>query len=871
MLNFSFVPKQLILFVSIVLCNQLNSQTQPKSPLMSSFQDHTTMKSETPYGLEWIQVGPTLNGARAEAIQADPMNPGTIYAAFGSGGLWKTINNGLSWKCIFENMPPLGIGDFTLAPSNPNIIYVATGESLKKARNFTMPGVGIYKSNDGGYSWEYIGLPDTWHIGEIVVHPENPDIVLVAALGHFWSSNNNRGIFRTTDGGKSWEHVLFIDDKTGANDIVFSPADPEIVYATMWENYPGVNGANSGVYKSEDGGKSWKKTVSGITINKDTGRIGVATSFTDRDKAYVFVDQRNQNESIGSGEIYKTTNGGKTWVKTHKDNLKALSTVGWYFMDIYVNPKYDDELYGLGIRLIHSLDGGKTFDNIGGKVTHLTPSPAQTLHLDQCEMWINPNNPNELILANDGGIYHSYDSGKSWLHLNNIPTGEFYDIELDNQDPYHIYGGTQDDSTVFGLAQEYNSEFNDTWQYVWIDAWSGGDGCITLVDPNDENTLYFSMQNGNALRRNMSTGKSVSIRPRFQKKDSITLEYNFITPYMLSHFDSKKIYMAGNYVMKSEDQGDNWAIISPNLISNTGDHRQDIAAGALAESYFDEGTIYMGTDRGSMWRTNNSGKNWKNISNGLAKQYIRNIQTSRHKKERLYVQMTGLNYDEFGAYVYVSEDYGETWVSITSNLPNHPVNTIVEDPDFENILYAGTYRGVYVTTNRGKDWFYFGASLPDASIADISIEKKSKDMIIATHGRGIYIVNLKPFYEQTRRKEILNHIFDIEIIKSPKRRDTHKDIDEKSIHKVPFTFWLKESESIKLSITNATDSILWTKSIASRKGLNQYRWNLITKEVTSDLPYFIHYKTYIDEGEYYLILENSEGILRKKFIVIDEN
>ena len=871
MFKFKNVTKQVVLSITIVLNSPLHSQTQPDSPLMDSFNEHSLMKSETTFGLEWILVGPTLNGARAEAVQADPNNPGTIYAAFGSGGLWKTINNGLNWNPIFENMPSLGIGDFALAPSDPNIIYVATGESLKKARNFTMPGVGIYKSLDSGINWEYIGLPDTWHIGEIVVHPENPDIVLVAALGHFWTPNSNRGIFRTEDGGKTWSHVLYVDDKTGANDIVFSAADPEIVYATLWENYPGVNGANSTVYKSEDGGKTWFKTVNGITIDENTGRIGVAASYTDKDKAYVFVDQRNRNENTGSGEIYKTTDGGKHWIKTHDENLKSLSTVGWYFMDVYVNPKNDEELFGLGVRLMHSIDGGKTFEYIGGKVKHLTPSSAQTLHLDHCEMWINPNNPNELILANDGGVYKSYDKGSSWLHFNNIPTGEFYDIEVDNKNPYHIYGGTQDDSTVFGPAEEYNPDVNDLWQYVWIDAWSGGDGCITLVDPDDDNTIYFSMQNGNAFRRDLSTGKSVSITPRFPKKDSINLQYNFITPYMLSHFDSKTMYMAGNYVMKSNDQGDHWTRISPDLIKEASDPNKEIAAGALAESYFDEGTLYMGTDRGTMWRTTDGGKNWKNISEGLSKQYIRSIQPSKHKKEKIYVAMTGLNYDEFGAYLYVSENNGESWKSITSNLPKHPVNVILEDPDFENIIYAGTYRGVYVSTNRGENWTYFGSGLPDASIADLIIEKNSKDLIVATHGRGIYKVNLKPFYQQVNRKEASNYLFDVETIISPKLRDTHKDVDEQSIKKVPFTFWLKSPEKIELSITNAKDSIIWTKSVNGKKGINQYRWNLITKEEKSDLPYFIHYKSYIKRGEYNLLLKNSEGILTKKVKVIDEN
>ena len=858
----------LIIFYS-ALNNLLISQNQPISPLIYSYQEHTDLKSTSSYGLEWIPLGPTLNGARAEAIQSDPNNPGTIYVAFGSGGLWKTVNNGLNWKPIFENMPSLGIGDIALAPSNTEIIYVATGESLKKARNFTMPGTGVYRSNNGGDTWTHIGLNDTWHIGEIVVHPNNPDIVLVAAQGHFWSSNENRGIFRTDDGGKSWNHVLFIDENTGANDIVFSRANPKIVYATTWENYPNVNGKKSAVYKSEDAGLIWNKIINGVTINKNTGRIGIAASYQDKDKAYIFIDQRNQRNGQGTGEVYKTINGGKNWKKTHKENIKSLSVIGWYFMDMYVNPQNDEEIYGLGVRLIHSIDGGKTFKNIEGEITHLTPSPAQTLHLDHCEMWINPYNPKELLLGNDGGVYHSYDGGKSWLHLNNIPAGEFYDIEIDNQEPYHIYGGTQDDATVYGFAQEYNSEFDDPWKYLWIDAWSGGDGCITLVDPNDENTIYFSMQNGGARRRNINTGKSVDIRPKFQKEDNIKVQYNFITPYMLSHFDSNTVYMAGNYVMRSKDRGDNWTVISPDLIKERDHSKTETAAGALAESYFEEGTMYMGTDRGTMWYTKNGGENWKNISQGLSDQYIRSSYPSQHKKERVYIQMTGLNYDDFGAYLYVSEDYGAHWKSITNNLPNHPINTIVEDPDFENILYAGTYRGVYVSTNRGENWSYFGVALPDISIADIAIETKSKDMIIATHGRGIYKTNLKPFYHQITTNDTLNYLYEVTSAKYPDLRDTHKDVDEKSVQKLPITFWLNKTENIILRITNTADSLIWTKAIKGRKGLNQYRWDLIIREEISNLPYYIHYKKYLDKGEYNLLFESSEGILKKKLSVIE--
>ncbi len=855
----------IIVLVFFLQFNHISAQNQPESPLLQSYKEHTRMKNATPFGLEWIQLGPTLNGSRVEAVQAHPDHPGIIYVAFGSGGLWKTTDNGLSWKCIFENMASLGIGDIAIAPSNPDIIYVGTGESLKKARNFTMPGTGIYRSIDGGNNWSNVGLPDTWHIGEIAIHPDNPDVVLVAAMGHFWSSNPNRGIFRSANGGETWQHVLFIDEKTGANDIVFSPVSPDIVYATTWQNYPGVNGPYSGVYKSKDRGVTWEKITNGITIDENTGRIGIAASYQDPDKAYIFVDQRNR-DSLGAGEIYLTIDGGLHWKKTHTSDIKALSVIGWYFMDIYVNPLNDLEIYGLGVRLLHSEDGGKMFSYVGGKVSHLTPNPAQTLHLDHCELWINPKNPKELLLGNDGGLYHSYNRGNSWLHLNNIPAGEFYDIEIDKKSPYTIFGGTQDDATVFGTAKEWNPKFDDPWQYLWIDAWSGGDGCITLVDPVDTNTLYFSMQNGGARRLDRHTNTSVSIRPKFPK-DSIKIDYNFITPYILSPHNSKTVYMAGNFVMRSNNRGDNWSIISPDLIKKRNHPQKELAAGAIAESFFNEGTLYVGTDRGSMWRTQDGGGQWDNISDGLSNQYIRCIYPSKHKKGRVYVQMTGLNHDNFDAYLYVSEDYGTNWSSITNNLPNHCINTILEDPEFENILYAGTYRGVYISQNRGQEWSYFGKSLPDASIADIVIDHDSKDIIIATHGRGIYKTNLKPVYTKVTKELTANHLFELPTIKEPRRRDTHHDVDEKSLEKLPITYWLNEAEAIDITLSNLQDSVIWTHSMEGKQGFNEFRWDLVIKEDESDLPYYIYYKKYLTSGEYLISFKSSEGIQKRKITV----
>ncbi len=308
---------------------------QALSPLVASFEDHQLLRENSQFRLDWISLGPTVNSARAEAIQLDTDHPGTIYVAFGSGGLWKTVNHGITWNPIFEHMPSQGIGDIALAPSNNNILYVGTGESLKKARNFTMPGTGVYKSTNAGESWEHLGLNDSWQIGEIAVHPANPDIVIVCVLGHFWSKNKNRGIYRTSNGGETWEHVLYLDEQTGANDVVFAPSNPDIVYASTWENNPGVMGGNSGIFRSTDGGVTWAPSRQGLPSGPMIGRIGVAVSYSNPDKAYALIDNRGESPS---SEVYKTENGGLLWERTHNDDLNIFSVIGWYFTDIYVSP-----------------------------------------------------------------------------------------------------------------------------------------------------------------------------------------------------------------------------------------------------------------------------------------------------------------------------------------------------------------------------------------------------------------------------------------------------------------------------------------------------------------------------------------------------
>jgi photosystem II stability/assembly factor-like uncharacterized protein len=825
------------------------------------------MKKDSKYKLDWVSLGPVVNSARADVVQVDATHPGTMYVGFGSGGLWKTTNNGISWDCIFQEQASLGIGDMELAPSNPSIIYVGAGENLKKPRNFTLPGTGMYRSNDAGKTWQHIGLEDSWSIAEIAIHPKNPDIVMVAVLGHLWSKNKNRGLYQTTNGGKTWQQVLYKDDATGANDIVIAASDPQIMYASLWEVYPGISGKNSGLYRSNDGGKNWTACTTGLPYGPMVGRIGLTVSYTNPLKAYALIDNLN-NKPGESAELYKTTDGGLTWNKTHTTPFKIFSVIGWYFTDVYVNPKDDDEVYCLGVRLAHSTDGGKTFSVLGGNVTRINPGLAKGFHLDQCELWINPNNPNHIAAGNDGGFYVSYDKGLSWLHYNNIPVGEFYDITIDQKN-YIIYGGTQDNATVYGPPKEINLKFPDRWKYIWIDPWDGGDGCVTQVDPTDDNIIYYSAQHGAIVRLDKNADTAFGIRPKLPKEIKDTLLFNYITPYFISPHQHETLYHAGNYIFKSTDRGNNWKLISPNLTVTSNQQKKSFSTGALIGSYLQKGLLYAGTDKGGFWVSKDDGMHWEENDNGLANNYIRSICASRFVKERVYVAMTGINYDDLNSYLYVSEDYGKNWRPITAGLPNEPVNVILEDPMNENILYAGGLRGVYISIDRGKSWSYLGNDMPGAAIADLEIHESTMDLVAATHGRGIYKINLRPVHSLVNKKfsPDKDYLFDITEIHLPWFQSASRMPDYRTLEKTAISWWQVEPKQIKLSLKDTANKEVWSLNFNGQQGLNQYSWDLIVARETSDLPYFTQYEKWIRPGTYTIILSDGKSELSQPFIV----
>lgn len=846
----SFFPSCFILYVFFAMVSMANGQ-QPTSPLVQSFANYQKMRATTEFGFDWINVSPVVNSARVEAVQLVASRPGHLYVAFGSGNLWKSTNNGIDWRPIFNDQASYGIGDFALAPSNPEIIYLGTGESLKKARNFTIPGTGIYRSDDGGEHWRHLGLSDSWHIGEIAVHPTNPEIVVVSVLGHLWSENSNRGIYRTDNGGETWEHVLFVNERTGANDIVWAKNDPDVLYASMWENYPSVNGVGSGVYRSADAGVTWNRCEGGLPTGESIGRIGVAVSQTDANKVYALVDHRGRIKE-GAAQVFKSSDGGTTWSRTHEDELMIFSRIGWYFADIYVNPRDDEEIFCLGVRVAHSSDGGKSFDLLGGQVKHLTPSAASGLHLDHCELWIDPNNPDHLVLGNDGGLYQSYDKGKSWLHLNNLPTGEFYDVAVDQSEPYRIFAGAQDNATVYGSATELGQARTENWKYLWIDPWNGGDGCITQVDPNDSNTVYFSAQEGAFRRKDMKRNRSKWIRPSLPKTHGGELDFNFVAPLIISPHDSNVVYLGGNYLFKSTNRGDAWEVVSGDLSKSSDLKRESTAIASIAQSKENASLVYVGTDKGGFWVSQNGGETWEERIEGLPRGYIRSIVPSKFSSDRVYAAISGLNDDDLKTYLMCSEDRGQHWRSIAGNLFDEPANVLIEDPVYENLLYAGTFRGVYCSTNRGKSWQLMGRNFPACSVADLVIQERENDLIVATHGRGVYKLGLDVMHEKLARDSAeldSDVVFDIPDVTLPYLSDVRPGVNFRDGEKATISFWLKQAAKVEITIQEEGKTLAIFVQNAYR-GINQFRWNLVTESTESPLPYFINYKSFLKPGKY---------------------
>ena len=722
----------------------------------TAWATHQALDRASPFrGLAWRPVGPVRIGARVEAIAIPPGNTGTIYVGVGSGNLWKTVNNGLTWRAIVEHESAFAIGDVEVAPSDPRIVWVGTGEAQPRYAGYAYPGTGVFKSTDAGETWTAMGLAETHHIGKVLIHPRDPDIVFVAAMGHQWSANRERGVFRTEDGGAHWEQVLHIDDSTGVVDLAMDPSDPRILFAWAWQIEQGRSG---GLFKSTDGGRHWRRASNGLPTGP-LGRAGIAVAAGAPGVVYLHLDDRSpssvKDRPFVGGSVYRSDDHGEQWRRVDRGDLFDLfGAYGWKFTDIRVDPRDAQHLYILGNHAMESRDGGATWQRIGDRILRLHDTEGRALHLDHHEMVIDPANPDRVLLGNDGGLFLSYDAGASWLHLNNIPVTQMYFVATDDRSPYRIYAGTQDNAALYGPSDaSLDDAVPDPWRSVYLDRWTGGDSYVTLPDPTDDRFIYYEHQNGAMMRMDI-TGSSIlsggpssqNIRPRLPR-GSAPLRFSWYTPFFISPHDPRTLYVGGDRVLKSIDRGTTWRAVSPELGDPPGADRAPVTTGGftmLAESPLRRGMLAGGTEGGRLWLSTDDGAQWRRIDTGLPQKWVSRVTLSAQDPATIYVSFTGFREDDTHPYVFVSNDTGRTWRSIAANLPAEAVNVIKEDPTNADLLYVGTDLGVYVSRDRGGSWESLNATLPSTPVQDLTVQSRESELVIGTYGRGAWVLDLAP-------------------------------------------------------------------------------------------------------------------------------
>ena len=754
-------------FVSFV-----SAQDDVKPPVLDAesrlnwHAKHLEMRESSDFaGLKWRFIGPELMSGRVTDIAVPQGEPFTFYVATASGGVWKTSNEGTSWTPIFDDAPSGSVGAIATCPTDPQTVWVGLGES--NIFRSSMAGTGVYRSTDGGGSWQHMGLADSHHIARIVVHPQNPDVVYVAASGHEYTSNEQRGIYRTSDGGQTWQKQLYIDSHIGAIDLVMHPQDPETLFASMWNRTrhawsDPLPGPNDGLFKTSDGGKTWQPLTEGLPPTEETGRIGIAISQSNPDVIYALIDNHEvarqaedgerdsygrQRQAVKKGaEVYRSSDGGATWQLTHEDDrlMKRLfSTYGWVFGQIRVDPNDENTIYTMGVPLLKSTDGGKTFQNLG----------YSGLHGDHHAMWINPDNSNHIINGNDGGINISYDAGATWKNIENLPVVQFYNVEVDNADPFRVYGSIQDNNSWRGPS---NYRPGRSPLHVW-ERIPGGEASTMAVDPNDNNIFYSEGFYGSIQRSTFEPRSTKSIKPKAADGEP-PLRGQWLAPFILSPHNSHIIYHGMQSVFRSFDQGETWERISDDLTFNDPARQGNIPFAtltAISESPRKFGVLYAGSDDGRLHVTRNGGQQWTEINNGIPYKWVSRVVASHADEGTVYLTMNGKRDNDFQVYIYRSSDFGQTWQDIGQGIPGGPVNVIMEDPGYAGLLYAGTDQGVYVSLDDGKSWQVLGSEMPITFVHDLALQEREKVLVAATHGRGMYTVRLRSVHSAYRK---LNNI-----------------------------------------------------------------------------------------------------------------
>ncbi len=750
---------------------------------LKGFEEYKALQASSKFkDLKWQFVGPTNISGRVTdvAVVAPKGQSYTIYVASASGGVWKTDNEGTTWTPIFDNMVTAAVGDIALAPSDPDIVWVGTGEH--NIFRSSQAGIGVFKSADGGKTWAHMGLTDTNTIARIVVHPTNPDVVYVAAGGHEWTKNADRGVYKTTDGGKTWAKVLYVNDETGAYDLVMDPRSSDTLYAAMWQRtrqkwndprtFPGHTG--SGLFKTTDGGKTWAPINTGLPPVEFRGRIGLDLCLAKPDTLYALVDNYELRETsqaeldsvrgyydpgkgfIKGATVYRSDDAGATWAQTsgltpqQKSYMQQHSgTYGWVFGQIRVDPNDPETSYIMGVPFSASTDGGKTYKNVR--------SPGGDNHA----LWIDPANSNYLIKGFDQGVAVSYDKGRNWRYFrSDLNLCQFFNLNYDMATPFKVYGSMQDHGSFRGPVDL--SRGRDRIPAVAFENAPGGEGSNHAIDPTDPNIVYSAGFYGTISRADY--GKPGPYPGAPDQKELLPVLYEnepplrgqWLAPFILSPHNPNILYHGMQYVFRSLDRGDTWERISPDLTTNDPATRGDIRYQTLftiSESPIKAGLLYAGTDDGRLWVTKDGGKAWTEITAGLAPgKWMSRVVASAYDLGTVYLTQNGKRDDDFTPYVWKSTDYGKTWTSLAKGVPVGPVNVVREDPVNKDILYLGTDMGVYVTADGGKTWTVLGGNLPTVYVHDLVIHPRDNIIVIATHGRGMWALDADKVNAKSARR-----------------------------------------------------------------------------------------------------------------------
>lgn len=703
--------------------------------------------------LTWRSIGPANMGGRISEIAFVPGKSHHFLVATGTGGLFKTTNDGTTFSPVFDRQPVASIGSVVVAPSDPKIVYVGTGEG--NGRNSSTWGNGVYKSTDGGETFTHAGLGDSRDVPRLAVHPKNPDVVYAAAMGHLWGANKERGLYRTADGGKTWSAALQIDENTGCIDVALDPSSPDVVYAAMyarrrtpWSFQSGGFGDKGGIYKSTDAGRTFRRLTQGLP--RKTGRIGLSVYAKEPSHVYAVIEADDAGSThpwellSKSGGVFKSVDGGERW-----ERVSALTPRSFYFSKVVVDPTDENRLYILGFGLAVSDDGGKTFRANGARLPHG----------DMHALVVDPADNEHLLMGTDGGVYESHDRAATWRYLDNLATGQFYEIGLGMDSPYTVCGGLQDNGTWCGPSKgrvqfgENQEKFmhisNQDWFFVW-----GGDGYYVRIDPRDPNVIYAESQEGYIGRVDLATGRAKQLRPE-PKEGSQHFRFNWNSPFTISHHDPDVIYLGGNHLFKLTRRGEAWERISPDLSTRDIEKVVTIGSGAeahgtiveLSESPLRKGLIWAGTDDGNLQLTRDEGLTWENLTaklTGVPKgTYVARIEASHFEPGAALVAFDDHRTGDNRPYLLETRDHGAHWRSLTGDLPaDGPVRGLREDPVNQDLLFVGTEFGVFASFDRGQHWISLrGEQLPAVAVHDIQIHPRERDLVIGTHGRSIYILD----------------------------------------------------------------------------------------------------------------------------------